>query len=418
MCGHGPSGRNGGFCETLWSNLPELEERFGLERALAAARASSDSVEAIGAWCEAQGVDAWFRRRGSCSPRPPSRRTSVIDADPRRRARPPIRIVALDGAALRARCDSPRFRRGLLVPDDATVHPARLALGLRARVIERGARVFEHSRVTALRGTVAETAHGRVGRARPCWPSTPRRAASSRCGTGSRSPPRTSCSPSRSRRRSRRSAGPAGESITDARTFLHYFRTTNDDRIVFGWGGGRLAAGARLQGPRRGRPGRRRGDPPPPARDAARRRGRPDHPRVGRPDRRQPQPPAPGRHARRRAGPVRVRLHRQRRRPVPPRRADHGRARRGGDARRRSPEADTVPVPPEPLAWAGGMVVRAAFLRRERLESQGRRADPLTRAVCARPARARHPRLALIRSAAVMARLGLTLLLLLPPRGE
>ncbi|MGH2969111.1 MAG: NAD(P)/FAD-dependent oxidoreductase, partial [Solirubrobacteraceae bacterium] len=64
VCGHGPSGRNGGFCETLWSNLPDLIDRFGPERALAAGRASSDSVAAIGAWCEAQGVDAWFRRAG------------------------------------------------------------------------------------------------------------------------------------------------------------------------------------------------------------------------------------------------------------------------------------------------------------------------------------------------------------------
>ena len=39
----------------------------------------------------------------------------------------------------------------------------------------------------------------------------------------------------------------------------------------------------------------------------------------------------------------------------------------------------------EPLAWAGGMLVRAAFLRRERIESQGRRADLLTRAITAAP---------------------------------
>ena len=29
LCGHGPSGRNGGFCETLWTSLPSLIERFG-----------------------------------------------------------------------------------------------------------------------------------------------------------------------------------------------------------------------------------------------------------------------------------------------------------------------------------------------------------------------------------------------------
>ena len=62
MCGHGPSGRNGGFCETLWTHMPSLVERFGRERALALCRASAESVRAIGAWCEEQGVDAWFTR--------------------------------------------------------------------------------------------------------------------------------------------------------------------------------------------------------------------------------------------------------------------------------------------------------------------------------------------------------------------
>ena len=39
-----------------------------------------------------------------------------------------------------------------------------------------------------------------------------------------------------------------GECITDGRTLVHYFRTTRDGRIVFGWGGGRLAFGARVNG--------------------------------------------------------------------------------------------------------------------------------------------------------------------------
>ncbi|MBK5219383.1 MAG: FAD-dependent oxidoreductase, partial [Thermoleophilia bacterium] len=39
-----------------------------------------------------------------------------------------------------------------------------------------------------------------------------------------------------------------GECITDSRALLHYFRTTPDGRIAFGWGGGRIAMGARLGG--------------------------------------------------------------------------------------------------------------------------------------------------------------------------
>jgi glycine/D-amino acid oxidase-like deaminating enzyme len=40
-----------------------------------------------------------------------------------------------------------------------------------------------------------------------------------------------------------------GECITDARDMVHYMRTTPDGRIAFGWGGGRIAYGARLRGP-------------------------------------------------------------------------------------------------------------------------------------------------------------------------
>ncbi|MGN6556643.1 MAG: NAD(P)/FAD-dependent oxidoreductase, partial [Solirubrobacterales bacterium] len=39
-----------------------------------------------------------------------------------------------------------------------------------------------------------------------------------------------------------------GECITDSRALLHYFRTTPDGRIAFGWGGGRIAMGARTRG--------------------------------------------------------------------------------------------------------------------------------------------------------------------------
>jgi len=39
-----------------------------------------------------------------------------------------------------------------------------------------------------------------------------------------------------------------GECITDSRALIHYFRTTPDGRIAFGWGGGRVVPGARLNG--------------------------------------------------------------------------------------------------------------------------------------------------------------------------
>ncbi len=39
-----------------------------------------------------------------------------------------------------------------------------------------------------------------------------------------------------------------GECITDSRAMVHYFRTTPDGRIAFGWGGGRIVRGAAVNG--------------------------------------------------------------------------------------------------------------------------------------------------------------------------
>ena len=44
VCGHGPSGRNGGFCESLWLSAAALRERFGDGPARALLDASSRAV--------------------------------------------------------------------------------------------------------------------------------------------------------------------------------------------------------------------------------------------------------------------------------------------------------------------------------------------------------------------------------------
>ncbi len=260
-------------------------------------------------------------------------------------------------------------------------------------MIARGARVFEHSRVRALRAgadVVAETEGGsvRAGSAVLAVNAAAR-------GVRAAAPPARGhllahrAHRAGARRRSSSSAGPAGESITDARTFVHYFRTTDDGRIVFGWGGG---------------PARRRGAP------ARARRGRPrTWPAQTRRHLDELLPPSPGARSRtpgaarstspratsRRsarstgragAGPLRVRLHRQRRRPVAPRRTDPRRPRerrdpRGRPARPATPRPSRRSRSPGPAGWS------CAPRSCARSASRGRGAapDPLTRAVCAAP---------------------------------
>ncbi|HEX8959520.1 MAG TPA: FAD-dependent oxidoreductase, partial [Solirubrobacterales bacterium] len=64
VCGRGPSGRNGGFCNVMWFSLPNMRERWGEGAALALARAAEHAVAGIESFCREQGVEAWFRRGG------------------------------------------------------------------------------------------------------------------------------------------------------------------------------------------------------------------------------------------------------------------------------------------------------------------------------------------------------------------
>jgi glycine/D-amino acid oxidase-like deaminating enzyme len=395
VCGHGPSGRNGGFCESVWHSGASLRERFGDEAALRLMEASRDTVEAIGAWCRDQEVDAWFRQSGylSVSTAPPQddRRNGAVDAAAALGM--PERVVALDEAEVRRRCASPVFRAGVLIPDDATVQPARLALGLRQRIIERGALVFERSRAHSLKarpgGVVATTDRGTV-RAR---------AAVLAIGPGARA-----IGPLASRLTVTSShivltepvpdvldelGWTGGEAITDARTLVHYFRTTRDGRIVFGWGGGRVACGARVDGRTELDAGVVGSVREHLLRIFPMLRGRrithawggpidvsPSHiPQVG------TLPDAPVHFAfgytGNGVGPSHM---------VARSLASLALDRR--DDASRLPIVEAGPgawVPPEPIAWLGGLAVRSAFVRRERIEESGEQPDLLTRAICAAP---------------------------------
>jgi glycine/D-amino acid oxidase-like deaminating enzyme len=395
ICGHGPSGRNGGFCESMWMSAPILRERFGDRAARELLDASSETVGQIGAWCDAQGVDAWFDQSGYlCVSTAPA--FDEVGAEAARAAAAlgaPDRVVELSADEVRARCASPVFRGGVLIPDFATVQPARLGLGLRRRLLDRGALVFEHSRVRALRGGAsgvgAVTQSGSVRARAAVLAVGPRarrlRELRTRLSVTSSHIVLTEPVPDVLAEL----GWNGGECITDGRTLVHYFRATRDGRIAFGWGGGRLAYGGRVNGrveldaevASEVRRHLLRIFPALADRRITHAWGgpidvSPSHiPQVG------TLPGAPVHFAfgytgngvgpSHLAGRILASLALDRR-----------------DAWTRLPIVDSGPgalVPPEPLAWLGGSLVRSALVHRERVEEEGGRADPLTRAICAAP---------------------------------
>ena len=249
VCGHGPSGRNGGFCETLWMEAPTLREKAGDAAAVAVCRASEDAVRGIGAWCDASGVDAWYRPA-------PMLRVATTESqlgswEPEVRAAAglgaPEEVVSIGADEVRKRCDSPLFLGAALYRVNATVHPARLALGLRATLLQRGARIHERTEVTRLhRNGNVETRGGRI-RA-PAAVLAVNSAAASFPGY------RLSLAVASSHIVLTEPVPDAleelgwtgGEAIVDSRTLVHYTRTTKDGRIAFGWGGGAMGFGGRV----------------------------------------------------------------------------------------------------------------------------------------------------------------------------
>jgi glycine/D-amino acid oxidase-like deaminating enzyme len=254
-CGRGPSGRNGGFANTMWFSLASMRKRWGDRPSLAVARAAEAAVTEIGAFCEREGIDAWFRRGGylQVSTAPAHDRVWAQSVAACRELGAADVVQTLSPAEVAARCASPAFRAGVFYPGAATVQPARLALGLRERLKEGGVEICESSPVCQLRespaGVEAHTEGGvvRAGAAvlaLGAAAKAPRGPLRNRLTVASSHIVLTEPVPDLLEE----VGWTGGECITDSRALIDYFRTTPDGRIAFGWGGGRIAMGARLGG--------------------------------------------------------------------------------------------------------------------------------------------------------------------------
>ena len=395
VCGHGPTGRNGGFVNSMWFSLPSMRERFGDAGAIGVARAAQHAVDEIGEWCEAQDVDAWFRRGGylQVSTGAAYDDTWLPTVAACEELGDPDAAEALDAAAVQARCASPVFRAGAFFPGSATVNPARLALGLRAALVDAGVEVYENSQVTGVHavadGVEARTAAGTVraghavlsaGGAQEALPPLRRRLTLTSSHMVMTEPVPELLE---------EVGWTGGECITDARHLLHYFRTTPDGRIAFGWGGGRCVAGARTGGHAEIDAGV--------TADVARHLVRfvpglagkgIDHGWGGPIDVSPTHTPIVGTLDRRvhyafgftgnGVGPSRMVAHAL---------CSLALDRRDEHSRLAIVEPPPIHVPPEPFRYIGGSIVRHALIAKEAAEEAGRRPDPLAAFVAGIPER-------------------------------
>jgi glycine/D-amino acid oxidase-like deaminating enzyme len=243
-CGAGPSGRNGGFIEGYWPAVGELRTLFGDEAAVRLATAGEGIRPAV----RALGEDVWLREAGMLMVATTERQEAAVDHAVEAAASlgRTDQAQPLSQEEVAKRCASPRFRRGVLFPDTGTVHPGRLVRALRRAVLARGIVLHEGTRATAVEAGRVTTSAGSV------------RAGQIIVATNAAM---TDWRPVRGRLTVFGSyivltepvpdllaqiGWTAGEAIVDARMFLHYFRTTNDGRVLMGSGSGPIGRGNRI----------------------------------------------------------------------------------------------------------------------------------------------------------------------------
>jgi glycine/D-amino acid oxidase-like deaminating enzyme len=250
FCGSGPSGRNGGFVHGYWAALPTALSLFGRERALELARAGDRIIPGVQAFLDSRGEDAWLHVGGLLEVSAAPVQDAAIEhgAAVARSLGVPDEAVRLDTTEVEARCKSPVFRGGVLYRDGATVHPGRLVRALRDAVVDAGIRLYERSPVRRIDGGRARihTSGGSIRAdavvvATNAW-MTGWRPVTNRVTNMGSWVVLTEPAPD-----ALEAIGWTGhEALTDGRTFLHYFRTTDDGRVLMGAGAGQIGFAGRV----------------------------------------------------------------------------------------------------------------------------------------------------------------------------
>lgn len=240
VVGFGASGRNAGFCMTLFGLAPEVTRwRFGPARLREADQYMLRAVDLVRRRVAEHGIDCDFEQTGLL--------TVATDPAQRRRLLREMELERkyglhetewLEADAVRARVGSPLFCGGRLDRHCALLNPAKLARGLALAAERAGTEICEQS-------PVVEVVPGPRVRLR-----TPRGAVSAEKVIFATNAYSARFRPLRSRQvpihtyivlteplspEQRAAIGWEGrEGIEDGRNLIHYFRLTRDNRLLMG----------------------------------------------------------------------------------------------------------------------------------------------------------------------------------------
>ena len=251
ICGGGASGRNGG-CVLSWATkFFTLQRLFGEAEAVRLVQASEDAIESIGRFVRTHRIDCDFRADGVLYTATAKAHLGGLDA-----VLGALEARGLNSYASRSREDvvsmagSAAHLAGCFSPRGASVQPGLLVRGMRRVALEAGVRIFEQSPMVRLDGShppVVHTPHGRVRAGKVVlalnawmpglYPEFARNIVVVSSDMVITEPALPVL---------QQSGLNNGVAVLDSRTFVHYYRSTSDGRLMLGKGGNTFAYGARM----------------------------------------------------------------------------------------------------------------------------------------------------------------------------
>lgn len=253
VVGHGASGRNGGFLMPLlgW-NLCHTVRSLGPSRAAQGYGVMYDAIDHTRAIIQAEGIDCDLEDTGYLLLATCDKRRKHVREEAELGRELGFDYEYLEGDALRAHIDSDAFSAGCFDPRSSVLNPAKLARGLKDAVERRGVRVFERTAVSAIDDgdpVIVTTEPGGTVHARAAVVAVngygdalgflKRRILPVHTYIVLTEPLRDETLAAMGWQRR--------TSLETARNFIHYFRLTADNRILFGGEDAKLFTGGRFR---------------------------------------------------------------------------------------------------------------------------------------------------------------------------
>ncbi|AMO98544.1 NAD(P)-binding Rossmann-like domain protein [Collimonas arenae] len=251
LCGAGASGRNGGCLLTWSTKFFTLRRLFGEDEAVRLVKASEEVVNHIGDFCREHRINAEFRQDGTLYTATTKAQLGVLDPVLDELKRRGISSYhALPDVEVRRRSGSMRNLSGVFSPMAATVHPGKLVRGLRRVAIEMGIRIYERTPMLSFTPGTTVTLHtpagslqvGKMVLAINAWMASRFPQFERTLAVVSSDMVITEKCPELLQQIGLTD----GVSVLDSRTFVFYYRTTEDGRLMLGKGGNTFAWRGRI----------------------------------------------------------------------------------------------------------------------------------------------------------------------------